>query len=100
MLFTFHILSEYAFHFFCPYAEPNSLLYSYVAIILLQDNRKSPKKSLFFGGDFPQIDRVQDQLFSENAWMHLFEWVKPFEMVSAPAFQVQWSFWNQIFFSH
>lgn len=49
------------------YAEPNSLLYSYVAIILLQDNGKSPKEILFLGGDFPQTDRVQDQLFSENA---------------------------------
>lgn len=49
------------------YAEPNSLLYFYVAIILLQDNGKSPKKILFLGGDFPQTDRVQDQLFSENA---------------------------------
>lgn len=37
-----------------PYAELNSLLYSYVANILLQDNGKSPKikKSVFLGETF------------------------------------------------
>lgn len=61
-----------------------------------------PKKcpcDLFFGRAPSEEKKKGRRLFCEDARMHLFDWVKPFEMVSAPAFKVQWTFWNQIFSS-